>query len=114
MVRVRVDPKVGPEGALELSTPSTLRFTVVLPSFPSSCSLVPRLLFLSRTSGYFLVPPPPPARIPSLLWGLLYMQLGGQNCYFEEKGAYTGAVSTAMLESMGCEYVLCGHSERRT
>lgn len=41
-------------------------------------------------------------------------QLGGQNCYFEEGGAYTGAVSTAMLESMGCEYVLCGHSERRT
>ncbi|KAH8054696.1 triosephosphate isomerase [Aureococcus anophagefferens] len=31
-----------------------------------------------------------------------------------ESGAFTGAVSTAMVESMGCEYVLCGHSERRT
>lgn len=42
------------------------------------------------------------------------MKLGGQNCFFEENGAFTGAVSTAMLESMGCEYVLCGHSERRS
>jgi len=40
--------------------------------------------------------------------------VGAQSIYFEEKGAYTGSVSAPMVLSMGCEYVLCGHSERRT
>mmetsp|Transcript_22949 Transcript_22949/g.54265 ORF Transcript_22949/g.54265 Transcript_22949/m.54265 type:complete len:298 (-) Transcript_22949:274-1167(-) len=40
--------------------------------------------------------------------------VGAQSIYFEEKGAYTGSVSTSMVLSIGCEYVLCGHSERRT
>jgi triosephosphate isomerase len=41
--------------------------------------------------------------------------VGAQSVFAEaESGAFTGAVSTAMVESMGCEYVLCGHSERRT
>jgi len=39
--------------------------------------------------------------------------LGGQDCHWEAGGAYTGAVSTSMLKSVGCEYVLSGHSERR-
>jgi len=42
------------------------------------------------------------------------VQLGGQNCFFESEGAYTGAVSTCMLKDVGVKYVLCGHSERRT
>jgi triosephosphate isomerase len=42
------------------------------------------------------------------------VQLGGQNCYFESEGAYTGAVSTCMLRDVGAKYVLCGHSERRS
>jgi len=41
------------------------------------------------------------------------VQLGGQNCFFESDGAYTGAVSTCMLQDVGVQYVLCGHSERR-
>ncbi|KAJ1417428.1 Triosephosphate isomerase [Ochromonadaceae sp. CCMP2298] len=40
--------------------------------------------------------------------------LGGQNCYYENSGAYTGAVSTCMLKDVGVTYVLCGHSERRS
>jgi len=40
--------------------------------------------------------------------------VGAQSCYFEEKGAYTGSVATSMVKSIGCEYILCGHSERRT
>mmetsp|Transcript_41726 Transcript_41726/g.73395 ORF Transcript_41726/g.73395 Transcript_41726/m.73395 type:complete len:196 (+) Transcript_41726:53-640(+) len=40
--------------------------------------------------------------------------LGGQDCHWEAGGAFTGAVSTAMLKSVGCEYVLSGHSERRS
>jgi len=39
--------------------------------------------------------------------------LGAQNCYFEEEGAYTGEISTAMLIEAGCKYVIIGHSERR-
>ena len=36
-----------------------------------------------------------------------------QNCYSEEKGAYTGEVSAAMIASLGAKYVIIGHSERR-
>lgn len=39
--------------------------------------------------------------------------VGAQNCADQEKGAYTGEVSAAMLESMGVQYVILGHSERR-
>jgi triosephosphate isomerase len=39
--------------------------------------------------------------------------LGAQNMYFEEKGAYTGEISAAMLKDLGCKYVILGHSERR-
>lgn len=38
---------------------------------------------------------------------------GGQNLYFEAEGAFTGEISPAMLASLGCSYVLVGHSERR-
>ena len=41
------------------------------------------------------------------------MRLGAQNCGTEKKGAFTGEVSIGMLEDVGCEYVLIGHSERR-
>jgi triosephosphate isomerase len=39
--------------------------------------------------------------------------LGAQNMYFEEKGAFTGEISPAMLLDAGCSYVILGHSERR-
>lgn len=42
------------------------------------------------------------------------IQLGAQNMYYEENGAYTGEISASMLKSVGCEYVILGHSERRT
>lgn len=41
------------------------------------------------------------------------IKLGAQNMHFEESGAYTGEVSALMLKSVGCEYVILGHSERR-
>ena len=41
------------------------------------------------------------------------IKLGAQNMYFEEKGAFTGEISPIFLKSMGCEYVILGHSERR-
>merc|ERR1711906_60175 len=39
--------------------------------------------------------------------------VGAQQVYYEDKGAYTGSVAASMVKSVGCEYVLCGHSERR-
>lgn len=42
------------------------------------------------------------------------VKLGAQNMYFEDSGAYTGEISADMLKSVGCEYVILGHSERRT
>lgn len=41
------------------------------------------------------------------------VSLGAQDVCAEAIGAYTGEVSAAMLKDVGCEYVLCGHSERR-
>lgn len=40
--------------------------------------------------------------------------LGAQNVHWEPEGAYTGEVSTRMLLTCGCRYVILGHSERRT
>jgi len=41
------------------------------------------------------------------------ISLGAQNCYWEEKGAFTGEISATMLKNLGCKYVILGHSERR-
>jgi triosephosphate isomerase len=41
------------------------------------------------------------------------VELGGQNCHYESKGAYTGEVAPEFLTDMGCRYVIIGHSERR-
>lgn len=41
------------------------------------------------------------------------IKIGAQNMHWEESGAYTGEVSAEMLKSIGVEYVIIGHSERR-
>ena len=43
----------------------------------------------------------------------LRISVGAENLYYEEKGAYTGEVSAAMLKDLGVKYVIVGHSERR-
>ncbi len=59
--------------------------------------------------------------VPSLYLGLVQsillgteIKLGAQNCYFEEKGAFTGELSALMLQEFGVNYVILGHSERRS
>ncbi len=39
--------------------------------------------------------------------------LGAQNCHWEDRGAFTGEISSIMLAELGCRLVLLGHSERR-
>ena len=53
-----------------------------------------------------------------LFYSLLTVQetnikIGAQNVHWEEKGAFTGEISAEMLKSIGVEYVIIGHSERR-
>lgn len=53
-----------------------------------------------------------------LFYALMHVQgtnikVGAQNMYWEESGAFTGEISGEMLKSIGVEYVIIGHSERR-
>ncbi len=41
------------------------------------------------------------------------IELGGQNCYLKESGAYTGEIAPQMLQDVGCQWTILGHSERR-
>ena len=52
------------------------------------------------------------SEVNSLLKGTK-IKLGAQNMYYEMSGAYTAEISADMLRSVGCEYVILGHSERR-
>eukprot|EP00961_Rhodomonas_salina_P038067 511948-Rhodomonas_salina.1 len=41
------------------------------------------------------------------------VSVGAEDCFTEDKGAFTGGVSVAQIKSVGCKYVVIGHSERR-
>jgi triosephosphate isomerase len=58
-------------------------------------------------------PPFPYLHVVAEVVGGSRVALGGQNCYHEKEGAFTGEVSPAMLVDVGCKYVILGHSERR-
>ena len=51
--------------------------------------------------------------VKKLIADVEMVYLGAQNCSENEEGAYTGDISSAMLKSVGADYVLVGHSERR-
>ena len=55
---------------------------------------------------------PPFTGLTSLFKSSKY-NLGAQNCYFEDSGAYTGEISCEMLKSIDINTVIIGHSERR-
>jgi len=66
-----------------------------------------------KTSDALVIIAPPYthlSRVKDLIQGV---KLSAQNCASEESGAYTGEVSPDMLKSVGAEYVILGHSERR-
>src|SRR6476619_8335224 len=41
------------------------------------------------------------------------VSVAGQDCFWEDQGAWTGEVSCKLLADVGCKYVIIGHSERR-
>ena len=51
--------------------------------------------------------------VSNIINGISNLKLAAQNCHQEEKGAYTGEISADMLVSVGVDYVILGHSERR-
>lgn len=51
--------------------------------------------------------------VTSLLSHKKKVVFGGQDCFYQEKGAYTGEISPLMLKNLGCQYVIVGHSERK-
>jgi len=70
---------------------------------------------LRRPRGVEVAVCPPFTAIPAVgevLAGSA-IALGAQNCHWEDKGAFTGEISPAMLVDLGCRFVLLGHSERR-
>jgi triosephosphate isomerase len=71
---------------------------------------------LKVANGVKVVICPPFTSLPSVKKAIVDspISLGAQNMHWEEKGAYTGEISPPMLLTAGCEYVIIGHSERRT
>jgi triosephosphate isomerase len=67
---------------------------------------------VSRYSEVTTVLCPPFVFLP-LLVSKSKVQFGAQDVFYEEKGSYTGEVSGAQLKSLGANYVIIGHSERR-
>lgn len=58
---------------------------------------------------------PPYIALPGAhaLLGDSQVALGAQNVHYEEEGAFTGEIAATMLKSVGCSFVIIGHSERR-
>lgn len=51
--------------------------------------------------------------LSQLVKGHSKISVGAQNCHQEESGAFTGEISAKMIRSVGAQYVILGHSERR-
>jgi triosephosphate isomerase len=70
---------------------------------------------LSDASGVDVAVCPPAIYLDAVAGALAGspIGLGAQNMYHETDGAYTGEISAAMLNDVGCKYVILGHSERR-
>lgn len=85
-------------------------------SLEESHNLVKSLLDNSFDSSVEMLICPPFTHLSSIAQIIKSseIKLGAQNSYFEEKGAYTGEISNSMLKNVGCNYVILGHSERRT
>lgn len=78
--------------------------------------LVQKLLELTgdvKDREIILIPPFTSLPIVAELLRNSRIKLGAQNMYWERSGAFMGEISGLFLKSLGCEYVVIGHSERR-
>jgi triosephosphate isomerase len=71
---------------------------------------------ISDVSGTDIVVCPPYTALESVAWvvGDGPVKIGAQNMHWEQQGAYTGEIAAKMLLTIGCRYVILGHSERRS
>jgi triosephosphate isomerase len=86
---------------------------------PTSLSEAKRLFDLvkkgvKKVKNVEVVICPPFVYLPELKVKRSKLKLGAQNCFWQDKGAFTGEISAKMLRSLNCKYVLIGHSERRS
>lgn len=75
-----------------------------------SASLINKLNKINNTNVIIC---PPFTGLTSLILSDYY-DLGAQNCFFQNSGAFTGEISVEMLIDCNVKYVILGHSERRT
>ncbi|MBI5464772.1 MAG: triose-phosphate isomerase [Ignavibacteriales bacterium] len=75
--------------------------------------LTSRLTFDLKGNQVIICPPFTSLALASKLIEGKPVELGAQNMHPEDEGAFTGEVSPNMLKSVGCSYVILGHSERR-
>lgn len=70
---------------------------------------------IDKPQGLIVIAPPLThlKEVGKMLKVRKYFHLAAQNCHHEIKGAYTGEVSADMVASVGAEFVIIGHSERR-
>ena len=83
----------------------------------SATELVEQLAAHEDTfSGVDMIVFPPAVHLSAVVDALAssVIDVGGQNMSQHDDGALTGEISGAMLKDIGCDYVLVGHSERRT
>ncbi len=84
---------------------------------PQAVDLVKSLLNeLADIPQVDIVVCPPFTALESVVWvlGDGPVKVGAQNMHWEAEGAFTGEISAKMLLTIGCRYVILGHSERRT
>lgn len=72
-----------------------------------------RLKDFKKEAGVIICPPFTSLIVAKSLINDSPMKLGAQNMSQHDEGAYTGEVSAKMLRTIGCDYVILGHSERR-
>ena len=77
-------------------------------------SLVGRVKSDMPACDILICPPATLIRAFAGAWGQRGIAFGGQDCHFAEKGAHTGDISAEMIKDAGGDYVIVGHSERRT
>lgn len=80
-------------------------------------ALAQAIVAQDRPAGVTLILAPPYTHLSTvneIIHGKEGIYLSAQDCYSKEAGAYTGAISPAMVSSTGAEYTILGHSERRS